>query len=374
MSQSSMPPIGNGPAAGDRPPAAPPPAPSPVPVVQVPWAAPPPRRSFFKRMLLSFVGLMFLGSILLNIWLLILGVALLGKGRMDTTVIRKGKSDQVVAVVQLAGAIGNRQVREIEVFCRTAGADENVKAVVLRVDSPGGSASASDRIYRMLKDLKEKNGKTLVVSMGGVAASGAYYVSAPADEIYAEPTTVTGSIGAVAVLPGLKGTLEKIGLKIVLIRSTKAQAWKAAPSMLEEPAGYQLAELQKLIDAIHDRFETIVRNERGSRIKATTSVNPYVGAGGEKFSVKETEPYNGRVYLADRALEIGLVDGIGYEADAITAAAKLASLAEPKVVLYKMRKSFRQELGLMKQSPVVNLELLEEIQTPRLMLMWKVGL
>ena len=374
MSQSSMPPIGSGPAGGDRPPAAPAPAPSPAAVVQVPRAAPAPRRSFFKRLLLSFAGLMFLGSILLNLWLLLLGMALLDKDRMDTTVIRKGKSDQVVAVFELTGAIGGRQVREIDAFCRNVGPDKNVKAVVLRVDSPGGGASASDRIYRMLKDLKEKNGKKLIVSMGGVAASGAYYASAPADEIYAEPTTVTGSIGAVGVLPGLKGTLEKIGLKIVLIRSTKAQAWKAAPSMLEEPAGYQLAELQKLIDAIHDRFETIVRNERGGRIKATTSVNPYVGAGGEKFSVKETEPYNGRVYQADKAKEIGLVDGIGYEDDAIDAAAKLAKLAEPEVVLYRIRKSLRRELGLMKQSPAVNLELLEEIQTPRVMLIWKVGL
>ena len=374
MSQSSMPPIGNGPAAGGPSPAARPLAPSPVPVAQVPSAAPPPRRSFFRRLLLSFLGLMFLGSILLNLWLLVLGVALLSEDKMDTTAIGKGKSDQVVAVFELTGAIGGKQIREIAAFCRAVGPDKNVKAVVLRVDSPGGGASASDRIYQMLKDLKEKDGKKLVVSMGGVAASGAYYVSAPADEIFAEPTTVTGSIGAVAVLPGLKGTLEKIGLKIMLIRSTKARAWKAAPNMLEEPAGYQLAELQKIIDAIHDRFETVVRNERGRRIKATTSVNPYVGPGGEKFSVKETEPYNGRIYLADRALEIGLVDSIGYEDDAIEAAAKLANLTEPKVVLYRMRKNLLREMGLMKQSPVVNLELLEEIQTPRLMLIWKVGL
>lgn len=109
-------------------------------MAQVPWAAPPPRRSLFKRLLLSFAGLMFLGSIVLNLWLFILlGMTLLGKDRMDTTVIRKGRSDQVVAVVELTGAIGNRQVREIEVFCRTVAADENVKAVVLRVDSPGGA-------------------------------------------------------------------------------------------------------------------------------------------------------------------------------------------------------------------------------------------
>lgn len=370
MSQSSMPPIGNGPAAGGQSPA----TPSPAAVVQVPQAAPAPRRSFFKRLLLSFAGLMFLGSILLNLWLLLLGVALLGEDRMDTTVIRGGKSDQVVAVFELTGAIGSKQIREIGAFCRSVGPDKNVKAVVLRVDSPGGGASASDRIYRMLKDLKAKSGKKLVVSMGGVAASGAYYASAPADEIYAEPTTVTGSIGALAVLPGLKGTLEKIGLKIVLIRSTKAQAWKAAPNPLEEPAGYQLAELQTIIDAIHDRFETVVRNERGGRIKATTSVKAYVGPGGEKFSVKETEPYNGRVYQADRAKEIGLVDGIGYEDDAIEAAANLANLTKAKVVLYRVRKNLLREMGLMKQSPVVDLELLEEIQTPRLMLIWKVGL
>ena len=371
MSQSSMPPVGNEPAAGTQPP----PAPSPVPVAQVPWAAPPPRRSLFKRLLLSFMGLMFLGSILLNLWLLMfVGMSLLGKARMGTTVIRKGKSNQVVAVVELTGFISDRQVKEIEDFCRAAGEDKNVKAVVVRVDSPGGGVSASDRIYRMLKKPKDEKRKKLVVSMGAVAASGGYYVSAPADKIYAEPTTATGSIGAIGVLPGIKGTLEKIGVKVVLIRSSKARAWKAAPHWAEEPAGYQLAEVQKIVDAVHERFETIVRTERGATIKTATSVNEYVGAGGEKFSVEETVPYDGSLYQADSALEIGLVDAIGYQDDAIDAAAKLAGLAKPKVVLYKMRKGLRGELGLTKQSPVVNLDLLEEIQTPRVMLIWKVGL
>ena len=131
--------------------------------------------------------------------------------------------------------------------------------------------------------------------------------------------------------------------------------------------------MQKSIDALHDRFEAVVRTERGSRIKAKTSSNLYVGADGKKFSVQETEPYNGRVYSADQAKEIGLVDKIGYQSDAVKAAAKLAGLSKPKVVRYRLRIGLRQELGLLKQSPAVSLKTLEEIQTPKLMLIWKVG-
>ena len=112
MSESSTPPIESGPQG------APPPVPPPAAVVQV-QQAPPPRRSFLKRVLLSFAGLMFLGSILLNLWLLmLLGMTLLGKDRMDMTVIRKGQSNQVVAVVELTGAIGDGQAKEIDRVCR----------------------------------------------------------------------------------------------------------------------------------------------------------------------------------------------------------------------------------------------------------------
>lgn len=371
MSGSSTPPIGHDAIAGGQSSAVPP-VPS-GPPGQVPSVQPPRRRALWKRLLLGFAGLVFLGSIMLNFGLLMmLSVSILGGEGLDKKVIRKGKGNQVVAVFELTGVIGGRQVKEVEALCRDVREDKNVKAVVLRVYSPGGGVSASDQIYKMLKDLKEKHGKRFVVSMGGVAASGGYYVSAAADEIYAEPTTVTGSIGAIAFLPGLKGTLEKIGLKVVLIRSTKAQAWKAVPSAFEEPADYHLAELQKAIDVIHDRFEGVVRAERGSKIKAKTSWNPYVGAEGKKFNVQETEPYNGRIYSAEDAKKIGLVDKIGYQKDAIDAAAKLAGLSKPKVVRYKVRKSLRQELGMLKQSPAVSLKTLEEIQTPKLMLIWKV--
>jgi len=356
------------------------PAPPQLPPARVPPAPglpfqPSPQRSFSVwKVILVVVGLLvLLGSVVLNVVLVaVVRAEFVSTGKLDGTVLRPGAADQEVAVLDIKGTIGPRQVRAVDAFCRQMRANSRVKAVLLRVDSPGGAVAACDQIYKLLSDFKARTGKKLVVSMGSVAASGGYYVSVPADVICAEPTTITGSIGVLSAWPVLKGTMEKLGIKWVIVRSSGTEAWKAARNSFEEPATHQIAELQAIIDKIHKRFEDIVTRERGNKVKTTAVTRTYTGPHGESLTVKETEPFNGRVFLAKEALRLGLVDRVGYFDDAVQAAAGLAGLRRPRVVAYRVRRNPLERLGL-GGAKAFSLESLEELQSPRVMMLWRVG-
>jgi len=343
----------------------------------MPPPPPVPRKSGWKKVLVIVLIFGVLGIVMLA--MLGRGLAALSGlagGDLTPTVYQSGKGDQVIAVLEIEGMIDGGEAAVMDRFRRTIEKDGNVKAVLLRVDSPGGVIAPCDQIYHALKGLqagtgsRDGKGKKLVVSMGSVAASGGYYVSAPADAIYAEPTTITGSIGVLADVFVIKGTMEKIGVDVKIVRSTQAKDWKAAPNPFEEPTAPQMAELQKTIDQLHERFQGIVEAERGGKIKTTKVTLP--GEGPDGNGRTDVSPYNGKIYLAEAAKEIGLIDGIGYFDDVIDATARLAKLDEPKVVIYRVHRSPLAELGRL-QAPAISPKLLDEVQVPKLMMVWKVG-
>ena len=184
--------------------------------------------------------------------------------------------------------------------------DDDVKAVVLRINSPGGSAYASEQIWHSIMNLKAK--KPVVVSMGGYAASGGYYISCPANYIIAEPTTITGSIGIFGMFPDFSGLLtEKLGVKFDEVKTNKHAAFgtMARPFNAEE-----MALLEKYIDRGYNLFRKRV-------------------ADGRKQSIEQIEEIaQGRVWLGNDALKIKLVDEIGGLDKAIAKAAQLAKLSE----------------------------------------------
>ncbi len=182
--------------------------------------------------------------------------------------------------------------------------DDDVKAVVLRVNSPGGSAYASEQIWRAVSQLKTK--KPVVVSMGGYAASGGYYISCNANYIYCEPTTITGSIGIFGMFPDVSGLLtDKLGVKFDEVKTNKHAAFgtMARPFNAEETAL-----LEKYIDRGYELFRKRVANGRGLSIEAVEEIA------------------QGRVWLGNDALPIKLVDAIGSLDDAVKKAAELAKL------------------------------------------------
>lgn len=350
-----------------------PPAIPPAP----PWptAPRPVKRSAFGK-LMSLIGcLAFIGSIVLNISLLaalaMQGISVHG---MQTEVLQKGQSDQTVAVYQVQGIIDAKAADQFARFHRQIKDNADVKAVVLQVDSPGGTVSASEQIHRMVTDLKAR-GKTVVVSMGGLAASGGYYISAPADEIFAEPMTITGSIGVITGAMNLEGTLDKLGMKITILKSSHADGWKDMLSAWREPQKRETQYVISLLNKMQARFEKLVRDGRGAKLKTreeTYQITVGQGPDAKEVTKKDLAPFNGKIYLAEAAKGYGLIDEIGFLDDASSRAAQLAGLGTPHVVRYRRQSGLLEMLGdVTGPSLRVDAETLENIQTPKFLMLWK---
>lgn len=218
-----------------------------------------------------------------------------------------------VALVRVEGPIISAVDTIDEI--RKYGKDASVKAIVLRVDSPGGAVAPSQEIYEeVLKLTKEK---PVVVSMGTVAASGGYYISAPATKIYANPGTLTGSIGAIMEIPNLKGLMDKVGIKTEVIKSGKH---KDLASVFRGIGKEEREILQGVLDDVHEQFIRAVSEGRNI---------PY-------DEVREIA--DGRVFTGRQARENGLVDETGNIRDAIMEAGRLGGIkGEPVVVSQKER-------------------------------------
>jgi len=200
--------------------------------------------------------------------------------------------------------------------------DDEVKAVVLRVNSPGGSAYASEQIWRAVTNLKAK--KPVVVSMGGYAASGGYYISCNANYIYTEPTTLTGSIGIFGMFPDVSQLLtQKLGVKFCEVKTNKHSAFGAMSRPLNAE---ETALLEQYIDRGYKLFRKRV-------------------ADGRKLKVEQVEEIaQGRVWLGNDALPIKLVDAVGSLNDAVKKAAELAKLKEYHATPYPEEESWLSSL------------------------------
>jgi len=232
-------------------------------------------------------------------------------------------SGEILNGTQPPGLIGGDSTAEL---LRKARLDESVKAVVLRVDSGGGSVFASRIIGDEIKELK-KSGKPLVASMGSAAASGGYWISAAADKIYATPATITGSIGVFGIFPTFQRTLNKIGISTDGVGTTKL-AGQFRPDREMSPEAKEM--MQLFVNGDYDDFITLVAEYRGI----------------EKEQVDRIA--QGQVWTGLDALENGLIDELGTLDDSIAAAAALAELEEGEYG----RKYFEKELSAVEQLAV----------------------
>ena len=202
--------------------------------------------------------------------------------------------------------------------------DDDVKAVVFRVNSPGGSADASEQIWHAMKMLQDK-GLPVVVSMGDYAASGGYYISCNADYIYAEPTTLTGSIGIFGTVPNLSKIREKIGLDVDAV-STNKHSGLTTNAVTKGMNPQEMALMQNMVERGYDLFTRRC-------------------AAGRDMTQDEIKKIGeGRVWLGKDALEIGLVDSLGNINDAIAKAVELAQLGEYNLVTYPEKVDPIQEM------------------------------
>lgn len=232
---------------------------------------------------------------------------------------KSSSSRDRIAVIYAVGNIvsgegSDQQIgsEKISRAIRTVRKDDKVKAVVLRVNSPGGSALASDVIWREVKLTKEV--KPIIVSMGDLAASGGYYISAAADSIFAQPNTITGSIGVFGIIPNMQGFFnDKLGITFDVVKTGE---FADLGSINRPLTAQEEAIIQRSVNKIYDTFTKKVADGRDKS-------QSYIDSIGQ-----------GRVWTGSQALEMGLVDKLGGIEDAITAAASKANIEEYKIVTY----------------------------------------
>jgi protease-4 len=219
-----------------------------------------------------------------------------------------------VAVVEVEGIIvdGGAAVRELREHADNA----SVKAVVLRVNSPGGVVAPTQEIFAAIQRVR-KGGKPVIASLGAVAASGGYYVATAADRIYANPGTLTGSIGVVMQMANLEGLLKKVGVEYVVV---KAGAYKDVGNLARSMSPEERKMLQALLDDVYSQFVDAVAEGRGLERKEVLA-----------FA-------DGRIYSGQQALTLKMVDEMGGFEDAVEAAGKLANISGRPRLIYPRKK------------------------------------
>ena len=318
----------------------------------------PPRRGFWGRLFLTFFVLLIGGSFLLNLVLLSVSASLLGDGspRVQEKFVSHDKTaEDKVVILPIEGIILEAEDGFVKRAIDTAMKDDHVKAVVLRVDSPGGSVSGSDYLYHHLRKLAETKKIPIVVSMGSMAASGGYYVSMAVGHepktIFAEPTCFTGSIGVIMPHYNVAGFMEEHGLVDDSIASNKLKEMGAItkPITPEEKKIFEA-----LIKDSFDQFKRVVRSGRAEFDKEPAKLDALA---------------TGQVYTAQQALGNRLIDQIGFLETAVDRAIELAHLDsnKVKVVRYKPEVGFSTILmgGQSRTSELTELKVLLEMTTPR---------
>jgi protease IV len=238
----------------------------------------------------------------------------------------KGWSQEKVAIIEVEGMLMNARSggflqpteNALSLFTQQmeqAERDPKVKAVVLRINSPGGSVTTSDTMYQTVVDFRKRTGKPVVASTQEMAASGAYYVACGADKIVAQPTSVVGSIGVIFNTFNLEGTMQKIGARNEAIKSAPL---KDMASPFHALSVEERAVLQGLVDEFFGRFKSVVMANRPIKDATTLSLVT-----------------DGRVFSGVQAMHLGLVDANGSLEDSINLARKLSKSKSASVIMYK---------------------------------------
>ena len=238
----------------------------------------------------------------------------------------EGKGEKKVLLLQITGTLtldprsgllSDRPsaVQDVAAQLKKAAKDKSIKALVVSINSPGGTVTASDILYDELTRYKKESGAKLVAALLGVAASGGYYAAAAADRIVAHPTTLTGSIGTLFIRPDVAGLMDKIGVKTEV---TKSGQYKDMASFFRPSQAPERAMMQSMIDGLNRRFLEVVAKSRGLSPEEVAKIS------------------DARVMNADEAKRLKLVDSIGYVHDALSEAKRMAGIDDDsRVVVYR---------------------------------------
>ena len=264
-------------------------------------------------------------------------VPLIEKERAFDETVVSGEGKNKILLMDISGVLSTKEkggllpfqkeasiVSRVREELKKAAEDKRIKGLIIRINSPGGTVTSSDIIYREISKFKEDKKLPVIACIMELAASGGYYVALSADTIIAHPTSVTGSIGVIALKFNAKGLMEKIGIEDETI---KAGDKKDFLSPLRPMTKEEREILQNMLDNFHERFMDIVEEER----KELTMDQIRVLA-------------DGRVYSAEQAFEVKLIDGIGYLDDAIELVKKRAGIDKARVIIYHRSYSYKNNI------------------------------
>ena len=257
-------------------------------------------------------------------------------GYVEEATLRDNDSKNKIAVIDLAGLIasfsvdasGNNMVESIRRQFEWARDDENVKAVLFRINSPGGEVLASDHIYEIIRDFQDECEKPVVAMMGALAASGGYYVAAPCNWIVAHELTITGSIGVIMQGYNLRNLMDKVGVRPMVFKSGKYKDMLSYDKLEEDITPEERRIVQDLIDETFGRFKKIVREGRNLDRRD----KPDDG----KALVDNWEDYaDGRILSGTQALKQGFVDELGNLDTATNQAMSLVGIPDANLIQYR---------------------------------------
>lgn len=345
----------------------PPPMPMPMPMMMPPpYYPPPPRGGGFARAIFVTLATSIFGlSIAMNLYLLILTGVLSGEASTNHVVVVKGDPTQKVATIKLEGIIDSAASERFAKLLREIEEDANVKALVVELDTPGGGVTPSDEIYAMLLKFRETKRIPVAASIASLGASGGYYVACAAEHIFAETTSITGSIGVYSANYNIHEMLQKWGVKDTTVVADGAP-FKTAGSSTTPPRPEDEAYIKVMVNQMHDRFKEVVQAGRGSNLKGDL-----------------TTVASGKIFTAKEAKDLGLIDTIDYPAAAYAWVAGKAGLGRMHVVRYDTRVGFLSALGGEARSGSaagvtingINLNVdhgaLDHLLTPRMMYLWR---
>ncbi len=268
------------------------------------------------------------------IWILVLAGVLVGGFSLVLIIGAVVMSDEGgfsgvggdrIAVIPIEGVIDGAMAKRVNRQLKQYGDDGHVKAIILRIDSPGGGVAPSQEIHREVKRVREENKKKVVVSMGSVAASGGYYIACPADRIFANPGTVTGSIGVIAEWFNLKDLASWAKIKPEVFKSGE---FKDTGSPTKDLTPREREYFQAMVDELYNQFVVAVSEGRkGHKELDETGIRKLA---------------DGRVFTGQTAVDNGLVDELGNYEDSIRQTAKMVGIkGEPRIVTPpKLREGF----------------------------------
>lgn len=315
-----------------------------------------------------FLCVLFLASAASGIYIILSGGAkpeckdapVESKGVSLASLAKAAKNEPGVAVIKIRGAITESQgggwnaapsASSIAKRIKTLGDNDNVKAILLDIDSPGGTVAAVQEIYNEILRVRTGKNKKVVAMFRDIGASGAYYIAMACDKVVAQPGSMVGSIGVIMQGSNFEGLSEKIGVKFFSIKSgahkDMGSPWRA---MTQE----EKTLLQNMIDDSYDQFFTVVKENRSNVNQAELRVYA-----------------DGRIFTGRQAFSVGLIDALGGESEAVKLAGELAGLKDPKIITIKADsvRDFFISLGDM-QSQNVQAQI-NALSTPRVEYMWR---